>query len=70
MLPPDQTERLLNSMPPLLEGYEAVCVAIALGDVDMAFYLAKQNAKNAKVFKKKLTQCFDLRDHRKNRKPV
>ena len=67
MLPPDQADRLLNSMPPLLEGYEAVCVAIALGDIDMAFYLANQNAKNAKVFKKKLTQCFELRERRKHR---
>ena len=57
MLPPNQVPRLLNTLPPLLDGYEAVCESLALGDIDMAFYIARINAKSAKSFKKKLIRC-------------
>jgi DNA-binding FadR family transcriptional regulator len=40
-------DRLLAKLPPLLDGYEAICQAIALGDVDHAWHLSRELYKSA-----------------------
>jgi|TARA_Y100000033_G_C2742101_1_gene109060 DNA-binding FadR family transcriptional regulator len=51
--------RLLNKLPPFLEGYEAIARAIATGDTDHAFDLARQLHKSAQPLKKEALAVFD-----------
>ena len=41
-------DKLLRELPPFLDGYEAICQAIAQDDIDHAWYLARQYQKTAK----------------------
>lgn len=45
-------DRLLAKLPPLLDGYEAICQAIASGDVDHAWDLSRQLYKSAQPVKR------------------
>ena len=64
MLPPDRTDRLLNKLPPFLDGYEAICIAIAQGRHDDAWALAKQLRASSEVLKRELLKTFDDRQQR------
>ena len=67
MLPPDPTERVLNRLPPLLNGYEAICVAIAQGDIDHAWAVAKRLRDNATTWTGQLRELYELNDKRRKR---
>ena len=60
-------DRLLAKIPPLLDGYEAICQAIALGDVDHAWHLSRELYKSAQPVKRQAVAVgiqLDRRDKR------
>ena len=64
---------LLGKLPPLLDGYEAIGQAIALGDVDHAFWLASQYHRSAKELKRQacaVGRAMDRRDRRNRLEPL
>lgn len=69
MIPVRPGRRFLGKLPPLLDGYEAIARAIAQGDVDHAFTLARQFHKSAQPVKRDavaIGRQMDLRRRRKN----
>lgn len=61
----NRTRRLLNTLPPLLDGYEAIAVAIAEGDINHAFWLARRNSGNAKSLSKDLREVYQAIDRKR-----
>ena len=59
-----RAERMLNELPPFLDGYEAICQAIALGDIDHAWDLARQFHKSAQPIKAEALRIYEQVDGR------
>ena len=71
---PPRVERVLDILPPYLDGYEAICGHLARGDTDSAFELSKHLAKSARILKielleiYELLELYELRHHRKRKR--
>ena len=71
---PPRVERVLDILPPYLDGYEAICGHLARGDTDSAFELAHHLTKSARLLRRELLEIFELleiyelRHHRKRKR--
>lgn len=63
-------DRLLAKLPPLLDGYEAIAQAIALGDVEHAWHLSRQLHKSAQPVKRQAVAVGMLLDRRDKRSRI
>tara|TARA_R100001443_G_scaffold45255_1_gene58249 strand:+ start:592 stop:831 length:240 start_codon:yes stop_codon:yes gene_type:complete len=64
---PPRVERVLDILPPYLDGYEAICGHLARGDIDEAFDVAHNFAKNARPLKRRVIKIFEYGDLQKRR---
>tara|TARA_B100000424_G_C22802774_1_gene430484 strand:+ start:218 stop:421 length:204 start_codon:yes stop_codon:yes gene_type:complete len=58
----DFNERLLNKLPPFLDGYEAIKQALEDGDPAHAWYLSIQFSKGAQKLKKNALEVFERQE--------
>jgi hypothetical protein len=53
---------VMNKLPVLFEGFEAMCEHIAVGDIDGAYSLGMSLHKNSRVLKQQVLVYMDHRD--------
>ena len=53
---------VMNKLPVLFDGFEAMCRRIAIGDTDGAFSLGMSLHKNSRVLKQQVLVYMDHRD--------
>ncbi len=58
----DFASRLLNQLPPFLDGYGAIEKALEEGDLEHATYLAAQFNRSAQQLKKNAIQVYDRQE--------
>ena len=62
------THRLMDKLPPFLDGYEAICQAIAQEDIDHAWYLARQFEKTSRPLKREVRAVQKRIERQKGKK--
>jgi hypothetical protein len=58
--------RVVNKLPPFIDGYEAIAQAIAQVDIDHAWHLCRNMSRSAKALKPELVNlCADYDESRR-----
>ena len=67
MARPEPQCGLIHKLPPFLDGYEAICQALAQGDTDHAWHVARHFYKTAQPLKAQAVAIGSSMDRRRRR---